>query len=262
MSQQIKAHHHAHFVSARRIAALILAAQCPFSGWASQIRDIAVHRVPLRTHDVHAPFCYAVSSPSDLSSDQGSTTANFLATQAWPSARVAAQCLIQHMNPQWTVLEAGCGPGLPSLTAASLGSPRVYATDVEPLALELVEKAGSEQGWQERIETFKLDLTDKANEINMPKSDLYLLSDVFESRQVAEGAAHWVDFILRRFHGSKVWVFAQTDRSQKEIFLQRLQQIRNDKSLKWESYSSEDFAKDVENQLWLCSIDETKVSYG
>ena len=42
------------------------------------------------------------------------------------------------MDPSWIVCELGCGPGLPSLTAARSGAKRVIATDVDAVAVGAV----------------------------------------------------------------------------------------------------------------------------
>ncbi|KAL7580959.1 hypothetical protein ACA910_005773 [Epithemia clementina (nom. ined.)] len=293
-------------------------------------QKVAVHRVPLQRNNPDLPsnYCYAVSNPSDL------VKINFLATQVWPSARVAAQSLIRFANaasaaadtsPQMpknhkhstnneatsdknhnhnhnhilkrtTVCELGCGPGLPALTSAALGSPCVYATDIEPLALALVNRAAAEQGWADRVHTSIYDLTacltsssqqppiqkgsktlpqsqDLVTDLP-PHADLYILSDVFESSKVARGAARVVHRLLS-LKKSRVWVFAQTDRSQRDQFLETLQLLENNPQLSWRLYDSGDsypfrgeqdgnVAVDggTESLLWLCSIDETTVSYG
>ena len=288
--------------------------------------NIAIHKVPLDHHNPKLPYCYAVTNPSDLLLRQDissvsttrttkttTTTPNFLATQVWPSARVAAHCLLEaattvaaaattttvstyengmdgddseaknsreiRSSPlklslsslsSWTVCELGCGPGLPALTAASLGASQVYATDLDPLALQLVDEAAKEQGYKDCIQTSIYDLTtilttmtktttmtrndlilkDKGeeqqqqqnaqntkgssshnniNNIDPPQADLYIMSDVFESSQVARGAAHVVHRLLVRQQQrgqqqkqqSHVWVFCQTDRSQRDIFWKR-----------------------------------------
>jgi predicted nicotinamide N-methyase len=177
---------------------------------------------------------------------------NFLATQVWPSSRLAAAALQKYMDPAWVVCEFGCGPGLPSLAAAKLGATRVVATDIDSFALELVEEAAAQQRLA-NIETSYFDLT--ANKEPLPTADLYLLSDVFESGRVARGAAHFTDKALDA--GARVWVFAQTDRAQRDDYLKELCLIRNS-SISWNEM--DDF--DGRQALWLCNIDETAVNYG
>jgi hypothetical protein len=113
------------------------------------VRGLPIHRVPLRQQQQQqqqqSPYCYALSSITDLPS-----SSNFLATQVWPSARVAAKILEERFligdifttsssstskiirnddddeskskstkKKKFTICEFGCGPGLPSLTVAA-----------------------------------------------------------------------------------------------------------------------------------------------
>ena len=144
------------------------------------VRGLPVHRVPLRQQQ-QSPYCYALSSITDLPS-----RSNFLATQVWPSARVAAKILEERFligdiftttsstrkiirdndnndnndnddestkkKKKFTICEFGCGPGLPSLTVAAAAAAtsttevHVIATDVDEYALDLVNAAAIEQG--------------------------------------------------------------------------------------------------------------------
>lgn len=209
--------------------------------------DLSTHRVPLRRDDANSPYALAVSSPTDV-------PGNFLATQVWPSARTAAWAVERYLDlASVSILcELGCGPGLPSLTAASLGV-NVIATDLDQLALELVATAAEEQGLQ--IITRTIDLIHTAP-VEVPQADLYLLSDVFESKAVAEGAARLCGHLLSSSTAT-VWVFAQSDRVQRESFLSILREKLGDTSLRWT-----DLAEGPQRPLWLCDIDETSVKYG
>jgi SAM-dependent methyltransferase len=217
------------------------------------VKGVSVHPVPLRQNDDASPYCYAASSIVDLK-----PTMNFLATQVWPSARVASLALERHVNKDWTVCEFGCGPGLPSLTAAILGC-KVYATDIDEFALDLVQAAAQSQQHMHAVQTRRVDLIqgfETKDKDWIQDIDLFLFSDVFENGQVAQGAARITQHILQTSK-AKVWVFAQSDRAQREVYLQELQQTINPK-LSWEpidSYNERD-------QLWLCDLDETTVSYG
>jgi len=246
------------------------------------VRGVEVHQVPLRRNGSDSPYALAVSNVADLAtateqttmktSDSSSSTTlppiNFLATQVWPSARSAALALERHLSllPETTasVCEFGCGPGLPSLTAAALGAPLTYATDLDPFALELVKKAAKQQGFSNRIETKVFDLVNSYTD-EIPFADLYLFSDVFECNRVAEGAARVaVECLERRGGTGTVWVFAQSDRAQREIFLNELQRLLQDPSLYWQSSPRGDPEGAVQsnNRLWLCDIDEMRVTYG
>ena len=183
--------------------------------------------------------------------------------------------------------ELGCGPGLPSLTAATLGAARVIATDVDEVALEMVRMAALEQGFcregardgeGERLVTQKFDLTLK--EESLPRADLYILSDVFESSRVAEGAAWHVKSLLgsgnnqldREYNRkandnnavvdaatstSRVWVFAQSDRAQRDSFLKSIREIHGYHDLDWTTNHNPE--KDA--RLWLFDLNEMGVQY-
>ena len=217
------------------------------------VKGVSVHAVPLRQNDDTSPYCYAASSIVDLKPSM-----NFLATQVWPSARVASLALERHACKDWTVCEFGCGPGLPSLTAATLGC-QVYATDLDEFALDLVQAAAQSQQLLPHVQTRRVDLIqgfETKDKDWMQDIDLFMFSDVFENGHVAQGAARITQQILETSK-AKVWVFAQSDRAQREVFLQELQQTINPK-LSWEPIDS----YNAEDQLWLCDLDETTVSYG
>ena len=250
---------------------------------------IAVHRVPLRFHDPKSPYTLAVSTTIGGSIDVESINDqqqvliptipyNFLATQVWPSARTAAIVIEKYMSQfqsiasqQIVICEFGCGPGLPSLTAA-LCHPncRVIATDIDPLALMLVRQAAIEQNISSRVDTAPFDLVLNGETSNIPDADIYILSDVFENGIVAKGAAQITMRILKEKLSSKIWVFAQSDRAQREIYLKELQYLLMVPSLQW-SHSLQpppDLLHEgaqhhhLTDRLWLCNIDESNVIYG
>lgn len=228
--------------------------------------QINVVPTPLRRDDANSPWCYTFSlSPIILNDDVSTSTlpsrANFLATQVWPSSRIASTVIEKYLDPSWKVCELGCGPGLPSLTAAWKGS-EVIATDLDECALEMVEAAAREQGYlvNKRFRTQQFDLTSRQNVL--PDADLYIMSDVFESAKVAEGAAFHVQSILSKNSKSKnkskrrVWVFAQSDRAQRDTFLDVMREAY-DESLKWSPMQT----PDMDFECWLCDFDETAVEY-
>jgi hypothetical protein len=218
---------------------------------AKTISGVSVYSVPLRRSDPDAPFCHAVTMDGGSSSIVSN---DFLATQVWPSARFAASTLEQHLDLSWTVCELGCGPGLPSLTAAKIGSRHVIATDVHPFPLELVKAAARSQELSDRLSTQLVDLTNLDQP--WPVADLYIMSDVFESASVAGGAAVHTQRALEA--GKRVWVFCQSDRAQRAAYLEALRQSNHDlHSLNW----SPQFPGENQ-QIWLCDVDETLVSYG
>ena len=223
-----------------------------------QVAGVPVHKVPLRRNDPASPYAIAASFPVRISG-------NFLATQVWPSARTAAQAVSQYLDiPKCnSLVEFGCGPGLPSLTAAKLGVPIVRATDLDGFALKLVSQAAQEQNISDRIKTSKFDLVRDSLKHSLPHADLYLLSDVFESGDIAQGAAHVCCEVLQQ-SDSRLWVFAQSDRSQREIFLKELNELlpkaaAPDSTLRWRPFEQ---GPEATSNIWLCDINETSVDYG
>ncbi|GFH60511.1 hypothetical protein CTEN210_16987 [Chaetoceros tenuissimus] len=113
----------------------------------SLLSDFSLHKVKLRNDD-SSPYCYAATvDPTKSSISENKVRYNFLATQVWPSARQAAFFLEQYVDCNWKVCELGCGPALPSITLANLGIKQVIASDLDKVALEMIEKAAEEQGY-------------------------------------------------------------------------------------------------------------------
>lgn len=218
------------------------------------INGIAVHAEPLfrnNENNRNSPYCFVASVPPLDRPD-----INFLATQVWPAARQAAQYVQRHAHPDWTVCEWGCGPGLPSLAAAQAGC-RVVATDVDPFALSLVQQAAQQQGLS-HVSTQLLDLTDP--DAVLPPADLYILSDVFESAAVARDAARLTVQALQR---GRVWVFCQSDRAQRDAYVDELRRLSSNNDHEQEQWVDASKPPCLEKgTLWLCNVDETKVSYG
>ena len=135
-----------------------------------------------------------------------------LATQLWPSARIAAG-LVADAAPA-SMLEIGCGLALPSLAAARAGV-SVLATDRDSVALDFVSAAAADQNID--IATRVFDVEDASTAL--PPGDLVVLADVFVTDPVAEACAARCEEALRR--GSDVLVVA-AERSTRDAFLRAL----------------------------------------
>lgn len=149
----------------------------------------------------------------------------------------------------------------------------MIATDLDRAALDMVEMAAEEQGLGDRLSTRTFDLTTtSSDEIMLPVADLYVMSDVFESGLVAEGAAWHVRRLLstntidnateddtdnRRRAQSRIWVFAQSDRAQREIFLESLRKMEGYADIDWTA----DHEPDVDARIWLFDLNEMDVQY-
>lgn len=232
-----------------------------------QISGVTLEKSFLRLSDPQSPWCYTagIESSSKTLEESSSVhnlqiTQNFLATQVWPAARVASQMIEKHAKHKWRICEFGCGPALPSITAGSklkrFGRSKqfqILATDLDSFALEMVEAAAKEQDIHLSTQVFDLTWDDPSL---IPNADLYIMSDVFETSSIARGAAFIAHSAVEA--GANVWVFAQYDRAQREIFLQELKILRNDGKLKW---SPEFEACSTCDKLWLFDVDENKVQY-
>jgi len=286
--------------------------------------NLNLHKVYLRqTNPSSSPWCYALTIDPTQSSSISTTTPttttpslsyNFLASQVWPSARVAATICETYMTKiihnnnknknNWTICELGCGSALPSLTLAKLGI-NVIATDIDELALYMAMKAAKEQGIttqqqqqeeeHDRMESLVnsnndnnnnnnmfqtkiVDLMGDVNIINDINADLYILSDVFETNSVAIGAAKMTKKALDS--GARVWVFAQSDRAQREVYRVELERLLKEDddyddddillsssgSLQWKfinnNHNDEQFDSLDNTSLLLCDLDEVLVDYG
>ena len=104
----------------------------------------------------------------------------------WPSALGIAQFLIEGktISRSSRVIELGCGTGLPSLVAASLGA-SVVATDVSTLALQLLQAGW--KGCHPQIGTLSshiFDVTDYTQPL--PDADIVIASAVLYQVDLAE----------------------------------------------------------------------------
>lgn len=183
---------------------------------------------------------------------------NILATQVWPSARECASVLVKNIQSKWNVAEVGCGPGYPALTAAAMGC-RTYATDISPFALELVEAAANIQNFN-TLQTRYFDVTNTKDYHWLDEMDLVLISDIFESNAIAKATAEFVYQLLSQGkQQTRIWIFAQQDRAQREVFRQEIRLLTNDPSLDWER--PESGIMPTETRIFLYDVDECLVKY-
>ena len=164
------------------------------------IRGHAVRRV-----DVDGLYVYAVA----YGGGEGGAKHDALATQLWPSARIAAG-LVADAAPA-SMVEIGCGLALPSLAAARAGV-SVLATDRDSIALDFVSAAAEDQNIDIATQVFDVEDATTA----LPPGDLVVLADVFVTDPVAEACAARCEEALRR--GSDVLVVAAA-RSTRDAFL-------------------------------------------
>jgi predicted nicotinamide N-methyase len=111
----------------------------------------------------------------------------------WPSARVLAEEVARGPSLHGvTVLELGCGVGLPGLAAAARGA-TVSLTDLQPGALELATRGACQAGLQDRVRAITLDWRwpDHA------PVDMVLGSDVLYEARFAEPVARALHLLLK-----------------------------------------------------------------
>ena len=109
--------------------------------------------------------------------------------QVWPSAFAATFSLLRELVPgSASVIELGCGPGLPSLAALAAGAPQVTATDWSPLALALTEHAANsfQPGRAERLDALRLDIFSDAACHVMSESEVLVAADLLYDEATAE----------------------------------------------------------------------------
>ena len=153
-------------------------------------------------------YVYAVA----YGGGEGGAPHDALATQLWPSARIAAE-LVGAAAPA-SMLEIGCGLALPSLAAARAGI-RALATDRDAVALDFVKHAAEDQNIDLATQVFDVEDASTA----LPPGDLVVMADVFVTDPVAEACAARCEEALRR--GSDVLVVAAA-RSTRGAFLRAL----------------------------------------
>ena len=231
----------------------------PFhDAFSASLMGFSLNKVKLRQHE-SSPWTYTASVDPDIEQPLALPNHNFLATQVWPSAREASFFLENHVDKSWKCCELGCGPGLPSLTIAHAGCKSVIATDVDEIALEMVKKAAEEQQLI-NLRTMSVDLTGQPGVLDEIQANLYIMSDVFENSQVAFGAAHIT--IKALDSGSRCWVFAQSDRAQRNFYVDKLRELGAEKygSLDWRL--SNCIEPEGPDTLLLIDLDEINVDYG
>ena len=185
---------------------------CALLGVADGLRtSIAGH--PVRRVDDASTglFVYAVVFGEPAA--PGAAAHDALATQLWPSARVAARAL-EKLPSFGSALELGAGTGLPSLAAARAGA-RVLATDRDATSLAYAAAAADDQGLT--LATAVFDVADFA--APLPPADVVVVADVFVTDAVAAACGRRVGEALRR---GSTCVVADARRSTRDAFLAAL----------------------------------------
>ena len=170
-----------------------------------------VRRVASNVGGTTELFVYAVVFGAEAADD--ASVHDALATQLWPSGRVAARFLVETCGPGDSVLEIGAGTALPSLAAALAGAD-VLATDRDETSLDFALAAAEDQGLEIRTATYDVEATRP-----LPPGDVVVFADVFVSDAVASACAIRAAEALER--GSRC-VVADARRSTRDAFLETL----------------------------------------
>lgn len=115
--------------------------------------------------------------------------------EVWPSAYAASEALISHLSRGGCrgVIEMGCGPGLPSLTALAAGAVSVRATDWSPLALSLTQHAAN-TFQPTRAPQLRVELHDIHADYSLPSSAGHLIvaADLLYDQETAHSLGRQV----------------------------------------------------------------------
>jgi predicted nicotinamide N-methyase len=119
----------------------------------------------------------------------------------WPAAMVLAQHLLTHRDlaEGKTVLDLGCGGGVPAIAAVKAGASKVIANDIDPIALEIAQRNFSAN--DVTVEVYKENLVTSNNH---HEADLILVADLFYHRTAANAL---ISFLRRaRKSGTQVLI--------------------------------------------------------
>jgi predicted nicotinamide N-methyase len=119
----------------------------------------------------------------------------------WPAALLMASFLAEEPAAVAgkTVLDFGCGSGIPGLAAARAEARRVLANDIDPVALGMAERNARANGIA--LETEEGNLLRQAP---APEWDVILVADLFYEKSVAEPMLLWLR--AARENGSRVFI--------------------------------------------------------
>lgn len=74
------------------------------------------------------------------------------------TTRMCVRFLEEYIEPGMTVVDAGCGSGILSIAAAKFGAEKVYALDLDPVAVAVTGENAQRNGCADTVEVRKSDL--------------------------------------------------------------------------------------------------------
>jgi predicted nicotinamide N-methyase len=113
---------------------------------------------------------------------------------AWPGAQVVARAILDGVIDVVgkRVVEVGCGSGLASLAAARAGASHVTATDIDPIALQLVRCSAADNGVV--MDTAIVDIVDSAAVAGVVAgADVIIAADVVYNAALGSALASIID---------------------------------------------------------------------
>ena len=122
----------------------------------------------------------------------------------------ASICLARFLAPELvmgqTVLELGCGMGVPSLVSVKYGASRVIATDMEDKTLQQLDEVAKRNSCQDQLELCKLNWNDsngkhknsdnRHHPLHDGAADVILASDVIYHDQMVDSLVQTIDRYL------------------------------------------------------------------
>ena len=127
----------------------------------------------------------------------------------WGASICLARFLSADLVRGKTVLELGCGMGVPSLVSVKYDAHRVVATDMEDKTLQQLDEVAKRNDCQDRIELLKLNWNDSSNDEENEhqstrdlKADVILASDVIYHDQMVDSLVETIDRYLSKPDGS------------------------------------------------------------
>ncbi|KAL1518913.1 hypothetical protein AB1Y20_003186 [Prymnesium parvum] len=163
---------------------------------------VCVRRLSIHFRTLPRPVSVFEMQPDDILERALRGEEDEYCAQVWPSSYAASEALLRYLptHSNCTVMELGCGPGLPSLSALAAGASSVTATDWSPLALALTTHAANtfQPSRVSRLRTSRLNLLDEYDRESYA-ADLLVAADLLYDEAVAHAVGKHVSQHLQ--HG-------------------------------------------------------------
>ena len=156
----------------------------------------------------------------------------------WPSARLVSEHVLKTFSKQeledLQILELGTGTGLVSLCAALGGAKKVHATDYNPLALSMLEKAVEVNEVQKGVIHTSLFDVKAHDKQALPRCDLLLVADLLYEPATAVAVAKRVVEAITEY-GAKVIIGDSPNRPGRPLLISTLRELLPDTAIEFTS---------------------------